>query len=543
MQTWTVRGRLVALVILVSGLGGTTAQAQLPTRFDTWKASSPGHAPAAACRDLRAVSGFEFSIDAAVAVGDRPGVAEFCEIQGLIQPEVRFELSLPRSWNGRLYMFGNGGYAGENLRSQGRLNLRDAALAKGFAVVQTNTGHSAAREPLASFALHPQKLSDYAYRAVHVTALAAKSLAQTYYGRRPDRSYFDGCSTGGRQGLISAQRFPDDFDGIVVGAPVLDFSGTMIHYLQVNQAMRAASGLAKKMNAVESAIYGKCDGADGVKDGLIDDPRACRFDPAADLAACTAGSNGDSCFTAEEVKALQAVYGDVAIGGVKRFPGFPPGAEASVPTPKGPQSGWDPWIVAASGQPPISTRFLETFFKYMVTPGTEIDWTTVDLAKSVEMTRSISTLLDATDPDLNRFKARGGKILMYYGWADPALNAMMGVEYYERVRQTMGAGATDFFRLFMMPGVFHCAGGVGPDRFDAITTLAQWVEQGVAPDRIVASKVVDGKTTRTRPLCPYPQVAKHSGSGSIDDAANFVCTAPAPPGSSSATRGQTRREE
>jgi feruloyl esterase len=476
-----------------------------------------------ACRELRSLSGFEFSIDAAVPVSDRPNVAEFCEIQGLIQPEVRFELSLPRAWNGRLYMFGNGGYAGENLRSQGRLALRDAALAKRFAVVQTNTGHSAAQEPLASFAVNPQKLSDYAYRAVHVTALAAKSLAKTYYGRPPDRSYFDGCSTGGRQGLISAQRFPDDFDGIVVGAPVLDFSGTMIHYLQVNQAKEAAPGLAKKMGALASAIYGKCDGTDGVKDGLIGDPRACRFDPAADLPSCTAGA--DSCFTGEEVKALRAVYGDVTAGGVKRFPGFPVGAEVEVPTPKGPLSGWLPWIVTATGEPSISTRFMETFFKYMVTPGTEIDWKAVDLSKSADLTRSISTLLDATDPDLGRFKARGAKILMYYGWADPALNPIMGVEYYERVLQTMGQGTTDFFRLFMMPGVFHCGGGVGPDRFDAISILARWVEEGAAPDRIVASKVQDGKATRSRPLCPYPLVAKYNGKGSIDDAANFACTA------------------
>lgn len=508
---------------IVQGHAALQAQAPGPGPFEAWKASSTTVAPAMACRDLRSTSGFEFSIDAATVVTDRTGVPEFCHVEGLVQPEVRFDLALPRAWNGRLYMFGNGGYAGESLAATGRVSRRDAALAKGFAVVQTNTGHSAAREPLATFALHPQKLSDYAYRAVHVTALTAKSLAKAYYGRGPDRSYFEGCSTGGRQGLIAAQRFPDDFDGIVVGAPVLDFSGTMLHYLQMHHALRTAPGLAQKVGTLASAIYSKCDGIDGVNDGLIGDPRSCRFDPAADLPACTAGSNGGSCFTADETKALGAIYRDVIISGVKRFPGFPVGAEVETPTPKGLQSGWDPWIVTRDGQPSISQRFMETFFKHMVTPGTEIDWTTADVAKSVEQTRAIGALLNATDPDLGRFRARGGKILMYYGWADPALNPMMGVEYYEKVLETMGAGTTDFFRLFMMPGVFHCAGGVGPDRADMTTFLARWVEEGTAPDRIVASKVEAGKVIRTRPLCPYPQVARYSGKGSIDDASNFAC--------------------
>jgi feruloyl esterase len=475
------------------------------------------------CADLRSLSGFEYSIDSAVAVTDREGVPEFCHVQGLIQPEIRFHVSLPRSWNGRLYMFGNGGYAGESLNAAGRLQRRDAALAKGFAVVSTNTGHEASREPLASFAVNPQKLSDYAYRAVHVSVLAAKGLMNRYYGAAPERSYFDGCSTGGRQGLIAAQRFPDDFDGIVVGAPVLDFSGTMLHYLRSNQMLRQAQGLASKVGLVAAAIYKKCDDADGVADGLIDDPRSCRFDPGADLTPCAAGSAAASCFTGDEIKALQAIYSDLSIGGVTRFPGFPVGAEAGVPTPSGPQSGWNPWIVRSSGEPTISRLFMESFFKYMVTPGTEIDWTTLDPAKALEQSQAISALLNATDPDLTRFRARGGKILMYYGWADPALNPLMGVRYYERVRETMGANTTDFFRLFMMPGVFHCAGGIGPDRADMTTILARWVEQDVAPDRIIASRVESGKVTRTRPLCPYPQVARYSGKGSIDDAANFAC--------------------
>lgn len=187
----------------------------------------------------------------------------------------------------------------------------------------------------------------------------------------------------------------------------------------------------------------------------------------------------------------------------------------------------------ADGQPTISRQFMETFFKHMATPGREIDWTTLEPDKSADQLRTIGTLLDATDPDLARFRARGGKILMYFGWADPALNPLMGVGYYERVREAMGPTTSDVFRLFMMPGVFHCSGGPGPDRANLMTTLVRWVEQGTAPDRIVASKRQGDKETRTRPLCPYPQVAKYDGRGSMDDAASFSCSAPQ---SSSATK-------
>ena len=511
-----------ALVALASMLGGP-AYAQHPLGyFDEWKDTAAARAPKVACRDLRSTTTYDYSIDNAAIVPAKDPTQEFCPVQGQILPEVRFEVSLPRAWNGRLYMFGNGGFAGENLSAPGRVVRRDAALAKGFAVVSTNTGHDAAREPLATFAASPQKLIDYAYRAVHVSALTAKQLARTYYGSAPERSYFDGCSTGGRQGLISAQRFPDDFDGIIVGAPVLDFSGTMLYYARVNQALRSAPALHEKMALVATKVYEKCDAGDGAADGLIGDPRACRFDPATDLTRCAADAPAAGCLTASELSALQAVYSDISVDGTLRFRGLPVGAEVTqAGTP--PRSGWDPWIVRADGQPTISWLFMETFFKHMATPGREIDWTTVEPGKSADQLRNISTLLDATDPDLKSFRARGGKILMYFGWADPALNPLMGVTYYERVREAMGPTTPDFFRLFMMPGVFHCAGGPGPDRANLMTTLVRWVEQGTAPDRIVATKRQADKETRSRPLCPYPQTARYDGRGPVDSAASFSC--------------------
>jgi hypothetical protein len=499
--------------------------------FQNWKDATKPRAPKNACTHLRSLTNYDFSIDNATLVPRQADVPEFCLVQGQIAPEVRFEIGLPKDWNGRLYMFGNGGFAGEPLAAQGRVATRNRAIARGFATAQTNTGHEASREPLATFAANPQKLIDYAYRAVHVTAVTAKTLARAYYDAPASKSYFVGCSTGGRQGLISAQRFPDDFDGIVVGAPVLDFTGTMIHFAAIHRALGATPISAERVKVIAEKVYAKCDAADGLTDGLIDDPRRCQFDPAKDVPQCASSTDSGACLTAEQAKAVQVVYGDVMSKGARVFPGLPVGAEAFVPSPTGPRSGWTRWILS-DGQPTIAQQFAESFFKEMVTPGTPIDWRQFDPERDMDRMTTIKTLLNATDPDLTRFRTQGGKILMYFGWADPALNPLMGINYYEQMRQTMGAGTGEFFRLFMMPGVLHCGGGVGPSLIDPITPLVEWVERGVAPDRLVASQQEGGKTIRTRPLCVYPMVAKYNGSGSKDDAASFTCAPQAAAGSS-----------
>ncbi len=518
-----MRHPLVRVVVALALLTvGTPAGAQ---QFDTWTDDGPMKGPALACAALRSLSGYEFSIDTATNVPAQDGSAAHCRIVGLVQPEIRFEVSLPDAWNGRLYMFGNGGFAGESLTAGFRAGRRNLALSKGFAVAQTNTGHDASREPLASFAAHPQKLADYAYRAVHVTAVTARTLARAYYGAPAARAYFDGCSTGGRQGLIAAQRFPDDFDGIVVGAPVLDFTGTMTQYTVIHRALEAAPLSDGKVRLVADAIYGKCDASDGLADGLLTDPRTCPFDPAVDLPRCTAAPAGAACFSDADIASLKAVYGGVVRKSVRVFPGFPVGSEAVAPSPSGPRSGWDPWLLSTS-QPSISRTFMESFFKHMATPGADLDWRTFYVEREGAKLEPLAAVLNATDPDLSRYRARRGRILMYYGWADPALNPLMGLEYYERVTKTMGASTPDFFRLFMMPGVFHCSGGVGPDRVDTITPLIRWVERGVVPDRLVAARRAGDQTTRTRPLCPHPQVAKYNGSGSADAADSFTCALP-----------------
>ena len=517
-------------VLAVMAASTVTAAAQTAGQFERWDLPEPHREPRVACADLRELTTYEFAIDAASVVPARAAVPEFCLVQGQIMPEVRFEISLPVSWNGRLYMFGNGGYAGEPFSAPLRVALRHQALARGFAVASTNTGHDAAREPLGSFAINSQKLIDYAYRAVHVTAMTAKQIARGYYGARPERSYFDGCSTGGRQGLISAQRFPEDFDGIVVGAPVLDFTGTMSHYAVIHQALSAAPGLPAKAALVARHVYRKCDAIDGASDGVIDDPRMCRINPAADVPQCTSGDASD-CLTPGETKALQAIYEPVGSSGHVIAPGFPAGTEIAAPGPGGTaRSGWVPWFAADGPQGrPLTLLFLESFFRHMVSPGTELDWRTFDPVRDAAKLRTIGTLLNATDTDLRRFRERGGKILMYFGWADAGLSPLMGSGYYDRVRAAMGPATDDFFRLFMIPGMFHCRGGVGTDTVDTMTPLVNWVERGRAPDRLTAARRAGRQDVRTRPLCPYPQVARYSGSGSLDDEASFVCAAPREP--------------
>jgi feruloyl esterase len=508
---------------------GGHADAQSIPAFSNWSSSALADAlqlkPKAACAALVSQTGYEFSITTAVVVPAAGGVPEFCRVTGLIQPDIQFEVSLPAVWNGRVYMIGNGGYAGEQLDAPPRVAATRAALTRGFATAQTNTGHEAAIEPLATFAVSRQKFLDYAYRAIHLTAVTAKRLAQVHYGIAPRRSYFNGCSTGGRQGLISAQRFPADFDGIVVGAPVLSFSGTMISYVHNQRALAAAPISVAKLKLLADAVYSKCDAVDGLKDGLIDDPRRCAFNPSNDLPRCGA-EGGGACFSAAEVAALEKIYGGVVRNGAPLIPGWPIGAEVGAQNAA--SGAWVPWMIAAPDGRPIETLFGETFFRYMAfgRSNPSYDWLTFSIDSDYDKLAPARAALDATDPDLSRFQARGGKILSYYGWADPALNPMMGVEYYESVLAKMGRPTTDFYRLFMVPGMFHCSGGVGTSTFDAVTPLIQWVERGIAPATIPASRIVDGKPVRTRPLCPYPEVAKHKGSGSIDEAVNFSCEKP-----------------
>ncbi len=527
------RACLVSLLLLLLMIWplGLPAFAQNGLQFKNWRPSLTEGTVIPAkldCSALISLTSYEFSIETAARVAAAVDVPEHCHLTGQILPEVRFELSLPAAWNGRFYMFGNGGFAGEALTSPQRTNARRTAVRYGFAAAQTNTGHDTANEPLGSFAANRQKLLDYAWRAVHVTVETSKRIMRAYYGNPPSRSYFDGCSTGGRQGLMSAQRFPDDFDGILVGAPVLDFSGTMTNYAANARALEAAPIPLEKLKLVAARVYAKCDALDGLMDGLINDPRRCEFDPARDLPLCASEVDGGDCVTQAQVRSLQAIYGGAKSGGKAIFWGQPPGAEIEMPMEGGLKSGWDRWIIAPPGGRSISVAFAETFFRYLAfrKPDPNYDLKSFNPETDIARLQTISDILDAKNPDLSRFKSRGGKIAMYFGWNDTALNPLMGIDYYEKVHATVGPSTTDFFRLFMIPGMAHCRGGVGTDEFDAFSILVEWVEKGVAPSQIIASQTRSGKAIRTRPLCPYPQVAKYNGTGNPDDAQSFACVEP-----------------
>lgn len=500
-------------------------------QFRDWTAPVPTGKPAIACGELRSLTSFDLSVISATVIPSLANAPEHCRVRLMVQPEINIEVNLPSTWNNRLYMFGNGGWAGESFESLGRAANRARGLKAGFVTAATDTGHSAASEPGASFALNKQKLLDFGFRSLHVTAEAAKLMARTYYGAGPAKSYYEGCSQGGRQGLTLAQRFPNDFDGIVAGSPGLYQTGTHLARAYWMQGLNANPFPAAKLGLLAGRVYEQCDAKDGLKDGLIDDPRRCDFKPARDLPHCAEGTDQPDCFTADQIKALERIYGDVMSQGKRFFPGWPVGAEIAGPNG---QSGWIGQQINGPNGPGAWTSYGHNFLRFVV-PGAKagtVDSDPVrafgqfDIDKYPAQVEELRQIIDATDTDLSAFRRRGGKLLMYYGWADPQLNPKMGVEYFEHVVEKMGDSTGDFFRLFMVPGMFHCGGGVGTSVFDAATPVVNWVEAGKAPERIEASRVVAGKVMRTRPLCTYPQVARYKGSGSIDESANFSCVKP-----------------
>jgi hypothetical protein len=520
----------IGFAILAAGTAGAQAFADLKSAAVDYSKADRG--PAKACTALSSFKGKEIAEITASEIPATSAAPGHCRVTGTLSPEIAFEVSLPTKWNGRFYMIGNGGHAGEALDDAGRVAQRSQALQLGFAFAQTNTGHDARKEPGGTFVMNnPEKAIDYAYRAVHLTAITAKDITKEYYGKAISRAYWNSCSNGGRQGLIEAQRYPEDFDGIVANAPWVDQTGFTIGAMWNQKALSAAPVTAAKLALVADRVMAKCDAVDGLKDGLIDDPRKCSFDPAKDVPACTAGADRDDCLTAAQADAIAKVYSGPSGNGKQLFPGYMPGSEAVTSGLFGGGTG-SSWLnVIVSAQPsgvPADFNLAENTMRYLVfkPPVPGYDYKTFDFDKDPHLLDNWSKLADAKNPDLAKFKKRGGKLLMTYGWADPILQPLAGVNYYEQALSKNGSDTKEFFRLFMVPGMSHCAGGIGPDRHDPMTAMIDWVEKQKAPETMVASKVVDNKVVRTRPLCPYPQVARYSGQGSIDEAANFRCVAP-----------------
>ena len=528
----TTTGKLVIALGLALPLQAVLAQpfANAPDSLAGY--SRAEHAPGMSCAaianitlpDLVAISS-----QVIPASGNSPA---HCRVSGMLDPEITFVVELPDTWNGRFFMTGNGGHAGQRPDSPAQIVARSGALQHGFAAASTNTGHNSDEEPGATFVLsNPQKAVDYAYRAVHLTAVTAKAIIARYYARAVDYAYWNSCSNGGRQGMLEAQRYPDDFDGIVANAPWVHQTGFSMGAIWNHQAVADVGLTAGKLALLAEHVMAKCDAIDGLEDGLIDDPRYCAIDVPVDVPACATGQDNDSCLTPAQAEAIQKVYdGPRTSDDSQIFPGFEPGSEQLVTGANG--TAASPWLglivpVEAGGFTGDFGLGIGTL-QYLAfdPPRPDYDFRNFDFDRDTGLFDRWSRLADARDADLSAFREKGGKVIMTYGWADQILQPMMGVEYYERALAANGPDATDFIRLFMLPGMTHCAGGLGPDQNDAVTAVIDWVEAGVVPVRLKARKIVNGEVIRSRPLCPYPEVARYDGSGSIDAASNFQCVAP-----------------
>jgi feruloyl esterase len=432
-----------------------------------------------------------------------------CRVNAMLTPsadsQIEMELWMPaQGWNGKFQFVGGGGWAG-NIS----FPAMATALQEGYATASTDTGHKGGN---ALFAIgHPEKLVDFAYRAVHETTVQSKALINAHYGRAPRFSYWNGCSTGGRQGLMSAQRYPEDFDAIVAGAPA-NYQ-THLHAWDLSVAVPvvknpASAVPAAKLTLVNSAVINACDANDGVKDGLLTNPRSCTFDVAS--LQCKAG-DAETCLTADQVASMKRAYSPATLAnGTVVFPGKDPGSE----------TGWAAFLSPQA--PAISAGSFQIAYQ-------DANWDprTFDLNRDLPVVDAkVGAIVNAVDPDLRAFKARGGKIIMYHGWNDTAISAGNSIDYLTSVQKKMGGRQEDFIRLFMAPGMQHCGGGPGPNQANWMGALERWRELNQAPAKIDTALVTGNRVAMTRPLCPYPQVAVYNGAGSTNDAANFSCKAP-----------------
>lgn len=425
----------------------------------------------------------------------------FCRVAVVSTPatdsEIHFEVWLPvaEAWNGKFEGTGNGGYSG-NLD----FAAMQKALSEGYSTAGSDTGHSG--DDLKFAVGHPSKIDDWGWRAVHTMTEDAKLIVRADYGKFAEHSYFTGCSTGGHQALMEAQRFPADYDGIVAGDPGNDRVHLNIGFLYSWLALYkdvASAVPAAKLGMINRAAIASCDAMDGVKDGLISEPLRCKFDPKELL--CKA-ADSETCLTQPQVVAVQKIYDGAKNPrtGEQIFPGWVRGSEL----------GWAGYFVGHAEPARVD------FWRYWVFGDPAWDPRGFDFDKDVAWADSAMAAINAVNPDLKPFQARGGKLLMYSGWADPVVPPGDVVKYYDAAR---GAGV----RLFMAPGMGHCGGGPGPSTFDALGALDKWVTGNAAPDKIIASHSSNGAVDRTRPLCPYPQIARWNGTGSSDDAKQFTC--------------------
>lgn len=469
---------------------------------------------AESCDSLTKLASAQVTVDATTSVPEGGFGAQdsrtrlkalpaFCRVALTLKPtadsEIHAEVWLPmEEWNGKFMAVGSGGWGGSINHSS-----MAEALRRGYATSATDDGH---KGESASFVVgHPEKFVDFAYRAEREMTVVAKAMVQAFYGHAPRYSYWNGCSGGGREGLLQAYRYPDEFDGIIAGDPA-DMRRNAWALWLANASFKNMQDYIPptKYAMIHRFVLDACDANDGVKDGLIEDPPSCRVDFA--KLACKAGDGAD-CLTARQVKTAQTIISPFRDSkGEQLFPRLEPGTELR-------------WSRVAGGPEPADLFYDQ--FRYVVYQNPQWDWRSFDADRDAAKANTVNRDVDALNPDLAAFAKRGGKLLLYHGWADQQVAPGSTVEFYNALPH----GSGDWVRLFMAPGMAHCSGGEGPDSFDKIGVMEDWVERGKAPSQIVAEHRTTGKVDRTRPLCAYPQVAKYKGSGSVDDAESFVCAA------------------
>lgn len=515
---------LVAALAVVTGAPGAVAGAA-PSKPHSDRAGTAADGPVRSCESLASVAIADatddvvFTIDGAVVDGGDEALPPSCRIEvSATHPpagdDVNIWIWLPTTnWNGRFQGTGGGGFSG------GSQNSLQEPLRAGYATGATDTGHVGGS---GSFALDEngrldwQLIRDNAYLGIHEMTVAGKALTEAFYGMPSRYSYFNGCSTGGRQGLSEAQRYPGDYDGILSGAPAINWP--KLHVAQLwgqLKMLEAGSFVAQcKFQAANDAAVAACDGIDGVADGVIEDPNRCTFDPATLVGTETACGP----ITAADADIIRAIWeGPRTSDEAFLWYGLEPGASFG-------------GLNNTTGTPPQGSPFGITleWFRYFLTMDPEWDWTTIDQGAFelfwLQSVEQYGEVLGTDNADLSDFAARGGKIVMWHGWNDQLIYPMGTVDYYDRVVDTLGGRSKSdkFIRLFMAPGVAHCGGGTGPSPTDQFEALVRWVEEGKPPDTLTAQRQV-GDVTQTRPLCMYPLVARYKGHGSTDDAASFQC--------------------
>lgn len=451
---------------------------------------------------------------------------QYCDIAGNIAPQVGIAMWLPaEQWNGKFVQIGCGGFCG----TTAFIVLCEDPLRKGYACITTDMGHKGAEGEGVEWAYNnPQAVIDFAYRSTHVTALAGKAIVQAYYGKKPDKSYFHGCSCGGRQAMVEAQRFPYDFDGIIVGAPGINYPDIALNFALRSQFLYNKEGKplfdAKSIEFLGNAVIAKCDMNDGIKDGLIGDARQCKFNPRDYVCKSNATSG---CLTSDQAEAAVAYYSERKSASGDRI-----GDRAHLP-------GSEVSLLGMADNPLMKKPFFEDFFKYMAfvpNPGPNWKFENFDFNSDYKRMGLLQSLMQADNPDLRTFKAAGGKMIFYHGWADGGPSPLTTIDYYKTVERTMGgrANTQDFLRLFMVPGADHCFGGVGAWSVDYLDYMDKWVDQGKAPDVLTGAFFSDNpmdpmfsepldmsKAKFTRPVYPYPLRAQYKGKGDPNSASSF----------------------